>query len=163
MPDSKSVLFLSDRDGAWKLFKQRIDQPMAEDIVEGRNLVNALPRLSADGSQILFADLSRPDDASVPIRLMSMPLSGGMPRPIWMPDSKSVLFLSDRDGAWKLFKQRIDQPMAEDIVEGRNLVNALPRLSADGSQILFADLSRPDDASVPIRLMSMPLSGGMPR
>src|SRR2546429_507188 len=73
----------------------------------------------------------------------------------WMPDSKSVLFLSDRDGAWKSFKQRIDQPMAEDIVEGRNLVNALPRLSADGSQILFADLSRPDDASVPIRLMSM--------
>lgn len=81
----------------------------------------------------------------------------------WMPDSKSVLFLSDRHGAWKLFKQRIDQPIAEVIVEGRNLVNALPRLSADGSQILFADLSRPDDASVPIRLMSMPLSGGMPR
>ena len=81
----------------------------------------------------------------------------------WMPDSKSVLFLSDRDGTWKLFKQIIDQPVAEVIIEGRNLGNALPRLSADGAQILFAELTRPDDASVPIRLMSMPLSGGMPR
>src|SRR5207302_10488593 len=81
----------------------------------------------------------------------------------WMPDSKSVLFLSDRDGAWKLFKQRIDQPMAEDIVEGRNLVNALPRLSAGGSQILCADLSRRDDAAVPIRPISVPRAGGLPR
>ncbi len=81
----------------------------------------------------------------------------------WMPDSKSVLFLSDRSGPWKLFRQRIDQPNAEVVVEGRNIETALPRLSADGSQILFVDVPRPDDPSVPIRLMSMPLSGGVPR
>jgi len=80
MPDSKSVLFLSDRSGPWKLFRQRIDQPNAEVVVEGRNIETALPRLSADGSQILFVDVPRPDDPSVPIRLMSMPLSGGVPR-----------------------------------------------------------------------------------
>jgi DNA-binding winged helix-turn-helix (wHTH) protein/Tol biopolymer transport system component len=81
----------------------------------------------------------------------------------WMPDSTSVLFLSDRNGAWKLFKQEIDQPTAEILVEARNVQTVLPRLSADGSQILFVDVPRPDDPSVPIRLMSMPLSGGVPR
>jgi DNA-binding winged helix-turn-helix (wHTH) protein/Tol biopolymer transport system component len=81
----------------------------------------------------------------------------------WMPDSKSVLFLSDRDGPLKLFRQEIDQTTAEVMVEGQRLNLALPRLSADGSQILFADVSRPADPFVPIRLMSIPLSGGVPR
>ena len=39
-----------------------------------------LPSLSADGSKILFVDAPRVNDPLIPIRLMSMSLSGGMRR-----------------------------------------------------------------------------------
>ena len=81
----------------------------------------------------------------------------------WMPDSKSVLFLSNRNGPWKLFRQDLGQPTADVMIGAQNIETTLPRLSADGSQLLFVDVSKPDDPSVPIRLMSAPLSGGVPR
>jgi WD40 repeat protein len=81
----------------------------------------------------------------------------------WLPDSKSILFLSDRDGVWKLFRQRIDETVAEVAVEAKNIVATIPRLSADGSEILFVDVAGADDSSAPVRLMGMPLAGGVPR
>jgi Tol biopolymer transport system component len=98
---------------------------------------------------------------TVPRRL-TMDQNANLPT-AWMPDSKSVLFLSDRNGAWKLFKQETDQQTAEVLVEARHIESVLPSLSADGSQILFVDAPGVDDPLIPIRLMSMPLSGGMPR
>ena len=81
----------------------------------------------------------------------------------WLPDSKSILFLSDRDGVWKLFRQRIDETVAEVAVEAKNIVATIPRLSADGSEILFVDVAGTDDPSMPVRVMGMPLAGGVSR
>ena len=55
----------------------------------------------------------------------------------WTPDSKSVLFTSNRNGTWKIFKQPIDQATAELVVEGRSVF--LPRLNADGSEVLYTE------------------------
>jgi hypothetical protein len=74
------VFFVSNRNGAWKLFKQAIDQATPEVLVEGRSI--SLPRLSADGSQVLYLSSSNPDDASFPASLMSKPLAGGTPRKV---------------------------------------------------------------------------------
>ncbi|MGA2848784.1 MAG: hypothetical protein ABSE46_07305 [Terracidiphilus sp.] len=79
----------------------------------------------------------------------------------WTADSKAVLFVSDRNGTWKLFKQNIDQSTAEVLVEGRSM--RFPRLSADGSQVLYLVESKPGDHSLPASLMSKPLAGGPPR
>lgn len=79
----------------------------------------------------------------------------------WTPDSKAVLFVSNRNGAWTLFKQRIDETTPEALAEGPSL--SLPRVSADGSQALYLSVSRPGDASFPASLMSKPLAGGPPR
>jgi hypothetical protein len=79
----------------------------------------------------------------------------------WTPDSRSLLFVSNRHGTWKLFKQAIDETVAEVLVEGRSMF--LPRLSADGTQVLYLAASQPADSSQPVSLMSMPLSGGPPR
>jgi Tol biopolymer transport system component len=79
----------------------------------------------------------------------------------WTADSKAVLFVSDRNGTWKLFKQNIDETTAEVLVDGRSI--RFPRLSADGSQILYLVESETGDHSLPASLMSKPLAGGPPR
>jgi DNA-binding winged helix-turn-helix (wHTH) protein/Tol biopolymer transport system component len=79
----------------------------------------------------------------------------------WTADSKAVLFVSDRSGTWKLFKQNIDETTAEVLVEGRSM--RFPRLSADGSQILYLVESQTGDHSFPASLMAKPLAGGPPR
>jgi DNA-binding winged helix-turn-helix (wHTH) protein/Tol biopolymer transport system component len=79
----------------------------------------------------------------------------------WTADSKGVLFVSDRNGTWKLFKQNIDETTAEVLVEGRSM--RFPRLSADGSQVLYLVESQALDHSLSASLMAKPLAGGPPR
>ncbi|HLY43548.1 MAG TPA: winged helix-turn-helix domain-containing protein [Terracidiphilus sp.] len=79
----------------------------------------------------------------------------------WTADSKAVLFVSDRSGTWKLFKQNIEELTPEVLVEGRGM--RFPRLSADGLHLLYLVESQPGDPSIPASLMSKPLAGGPPR
>jgi serine/threonine protein kinase len=79
----------------------------------------------------------------------------------WTADSKAVLFVSNRNGTWKLFKQNIGDTTAQVLVEGHSIF--LPRLSADGSQVLYLSATKPGDISFPASLMSKPLAGGPPR
>lgn len=81
----------------------------------------------------------------------------------WTQDSKAVLFISDRNGNYDIFKQSIDQDSAEPIVAGPEHEIA-PRLSPDGSWILY--IARPklqSGSSAPMRLMRVPVSGGTPQ
>lgn len=79
----------------------------------------------------------------------------------WTSDSKSALFVSNRNGTWKLFRQAIDETTAEVLVEGRSLF--LPRLSADGTHVLYLAASGPDDNSHTVSLMRRSLAGGSPQ
>jgi Tol biopolymer transport system component len=79
----------------------------------------------------------------------------------WLSDSRTVLFSSNRNGAWTLFKQAIDETTADVLVEGHSVF--LPRLSADGSQVLYLSQTSPADRSVPISLMRLPVTGGLPQ
>jgi DNA-binding winged helix-turn-helix (wHTH) protein/Tol biopolymer transport system component len=78
--DSKAVFFVSNRNGTWKLFKQAIDETNPEVLVEGRSI--SVPRLSGDGTQVLYLSSSNPDDTSFPAEVMSKPIAGGTPRPV---------------------------------------------------------------------------------
>jgi hypothetical protein len=75
MSDSRTVLFVSNRNGTWTLFKQAIDETTADVLVEGHSIY--LPRLSADGSQVLYLSQTDPADPSVPISLMRLPVASG--------------------------------------------------------------------------------------
>jgi Tol biopolymer transport system component len=77
----------------------------------------------------------------------------------WTADSKSVLFISNRQGVWKLFKQGVDQTTPETLVEANTIV--LPRLSPDGSEALYLT-TQPGASSGPVSLMAKPLAGGPP-
>ncbi len=78
----------------------------------------------------------------------------------WTLDSKAVLFVSNRNGTWKLFKQNIDEATPEVLVEGPGI--SLPRVSADGLQVLYLSAPGTTDVSFPASLMSKPLAGGPP-
>jgi WD40 repeat protein len=77
----------------------------------------------------------------------------------WTPDSKAVLFLSDRDGALHLFKQAIDQPQPELLVGGDDAL-AIPRFNPPGTDLLYLVMPKAGESSQNVRIMRMPLAGG---
>ncbi len=80
----------------------------------------------------------------------------------WTPDSKAVLFPSNRNGTLTIFKQGISQDTAEPVVTGSQDAE-LPRLSADGAWILYLELPKAGGPSALYRLMRIPVSGGVPQ
>jgi len=127
--------------------------------------------VSADGKRAAFLRNNMEDQVFIaefdkntrrlgaPYRL-TLDENGNLPT-AWTPDSKSVLFASNRNGTWKIFKQPIDQATAELIVEGRNVI--LPRLNADRSEVLYMDGLLPENPSAPVSIMRKNLAGGAPQ
>jgi Tol biopolymer transport system component len=78
----------------------------------------------------------------------------------WTPDSKAIIFQSDRNGNWDIFKQGIDQKTAEAIVAGPDN-EIYPAVSADGAWIVY--FIRPDGDHFPPPEWScfrIPIGGG---
>jgi hypothetical protein len=85
----------------------------------------------------------------------------------WTPDSRSVIFESNRRGGYDLFKQRIDQRTPEVIV-ATPLTEMLPQLAPDGHFVLYD--ARPRESQQPwfyrpgsSKLMRAPVEGGTPQ
>jgi DNA-binding winged helix-turn-helix (wHTH) protein/Tol biopolymer transport system component len=78
----------------------------------------------------------------------------------WTADSAAVLFVSNRDGVWRLFKQGIDETTPETVVEAPSIT--LPRLSPDGSEVLYLTPSRQNATLGLVSMMGKPLAGGPP-
>src|SRR5262249_53497436 len=78
----------------------------------------------------------------------------------WTPDSKAVIFASNRNGHFDIFKQALDQASPEILVGGPEDKLAA-RVSSDGSWLLYASggasLAWPGSAA---KIMRVSLSGG---
>ena len=126
--------------------------------------------LSSDGKKMIVQKRSFPSDIyigrlknnrqlEIPRRLTAnersnLPLA-------WTLDSKSIIFTSDRTGVNAIYKQEIDQNLAELISTGPERV-WLPRVTPDGSSIVYfayPDIQRPWESRF-TRLMRVPISGG---
>jgi len=80
----------------------------------------------------------------------------------WTPDNKTVIFASDRNGPFNIFKQRLDDTEPELLV--RTAQDAMiPRLSPDASDILYLIAPGIGNTSTKTRLMRVPLAGGPPQ
>jgi dipeptidyl aminopeptidase/acylaminoacyl peptidase len=77
----------------------------------------------------------------------------------WTPDGRSVIFISDRYGSFNIFKQGVDEATPELLVGGKEQLS-IPRLSPDGSEIVYIVQPKVGDASPVDRLMRVSLSGG---
>ena len=80
----------------------------------------------------------------------------------WTTDNKSVIFISNRTGAFSIYRQPIDQTVPELLLSGSQQL-ILPRLSPDGTQILYLVYPNWGDPNYEVPLMIAPLAGGPSR
>src|SRR5882724_4429696 len=128
------------------------------------------PSITADGKRLAFNRVNSQADvyvsefsaktgkASTPRRL-TLDEANDIPFD-WTPDSKAVIFISDRTGKRNIFRQRIDETSAEMLMSGTD-EKALCRLSPGGTQVLY-ETSTPEKvaAKKSQRVMRAPLDGG---
>ncbi len=74
----------------------------------------------------------------------------------WTPDSKSVLFDSNRNGTWDIFRQALDQRTPERLVASPG-GSIRPAMTADGMSVVYLTPSQP------VRIMRLALTGGPPQ
>jgi Tol biopolymer transport system component/DNA-binding winged helix-turn-helix (wHTH) protein len=79
----------------------------------------------------------------------------------WTPDSKQVLFGSDRDGSFHIFRQAPDQTTPELLVGGKKQ-SMLPRLTPDGKEIVYFQYWPGFEQAQTVRMLRIPLTGGPP-
>ncbi len=82
--------------------------------------------------------------------------------PTWMPDGKSILFTSDRNGSPDIFRQALDASAAEPLVTGPGDQSA-PCVSPDGHWILYLEYRGAEGGTEEVtRVMRLPVAGGPP-
>jgi eukaryotic-like serine/threonine-protein kinase len=77
----------------------------------------------------------------------------------WTADSNAVIFESDRDGSWDIFKQRIDQHSPESLAASPSRWEVLPQLTPEGLSVLYAAGTEKGNPG-PYKLMRVPVQGG---
>lgn len=129
--------------------------------------------ITADGKRVVFVRKTDQSDLyvgtlekgglllSAPHRLTlddRMDWPGG-----WLRENNAILFFSDRNGNFDLFKQGIEDRVPEEVIADSEEKRA-PQLSPDGSWILYLDFPKPQSGLPPPtgRLMRVPVSGGTP-
>ena len=174
-PDSKSVLFASNRNGSG-IFRQGIGQDTAEPVFTGRNAgPSILFHLSPDGAWILFVESpTTPANPQAPSRLMRIPVGGGGPQFLLdspnlndfecaiAPASRCILLEDGQDRKQLLIstfdplkgREKLLRTIEQDPAHGSGAAG----LSPDGSMLA---LSSAGEAEIHIRLLS--LSGGLDR
>lgn len=81
----------------------------------------------------------------------------------WMPDSKAVLFQSNRNGTWGIYNQGLDETTAQPVVAGPDYKRRAV-VSPDGSWILYLSSATAQVyPTTPVRIMQAPTSGGPPQ
>jgi Tol biopolymer transport system component/DNA-binding winged helix-turn-helix (wHTH) protein len=169
----------------WSL---RIDERTGEargNIVQVTNSPDWKPRpeVSADGKKLIFLRnniaptvyLAQVDPKSKALdQIERLTLDESISRPYeWTPDGTALLYISNRDGEFHIFRQRLGAASPELVVDGHDNPNIM-RLSPDGTQILYmSEASRagrsgtsPAEHTVgfdreKVRIMAAPISGGV--
>jgi Tol biopolymer transport system component len=80
----------------------------------------------------------------------------------WTPDSKAVLLSSDRNGTMELFKQGVDQTVAENLMTSAQQL-LQPKVTPDGSEILYISAPKYPAERSQSSIFAIPTAGGVPR
>jgi Tol biopolymer transport system component len=80
----------------------------------------------------------------------------------WTIDSKAILFTSDRNGIREIFKQDIDQPVAERLVSSTDQLSQ-PRVTPDGSEFLYISTPKSSNLEPLSSILAIAMGGGTPR
>jgi Tol biopolymer transport system component len=81
----------------------------------------------------------------------------------WTADGRAVIFMSNRNGHWGIYKQTLDQESAGILVPGSDGAEAYsPKVSPDGSWVVYLEVPKEIWSLSPSRLMRVPVDGGAP-
>jgi serine/threonine protein kinase/Tol biopolymer transport system component len=126
---------------------------------DGRNLVFLK---SSQFSSIYIGDFDRSTLTLSTPRRLSFTESSDFPMD-WTADGKAVIFMSNRNGHWGIFKQALDQESAINLVPGSEGAEAYsPKVSPDGSWVVYLVVPKETWSLSPSRLMRVPVEGGTP-
>jgi Tol biopolymer transport system component/DNA-binding winged helix-turn-helix (wHTH) protein len=125
--------------------------------------------LSADGKQIAVTRREIQPDVYIgslqdhgtklgPLQRLTLDERADVPYS-WTPDSKSVIFVSDRFGAFNIFRQGINELTPDLLVGGQDKLS-IARLSPDGAEVIYVVQPKLGDATTMVRLMRVPRTGG---
>ena len=109
-------------------------------------------------SHIFLGQLKSVDTPLESPRPLTIDEHGDMPF-AWTPDSKAVIFVSDRNGHTDIFKQALDKETPETLVSGGE-DKVAARVSSDGSWLIYGVGLRVGGSASWVQLMRMRLSGG---
>jgi serine/threonine protein kinase len=177
-PDGRIIYSHGENISNCNLWSRRVDTATGRPIEDARKLTNWIggcmdtPSVTADGKHLAFrkyswqgnvyvADLdANGTHISVPRRLT---LNEGRNYPsAWTADSEAVIFGSDLDGEWRVFKQPINEETSQPLTEREQAQIWGARVSPDGKWLLYATFLR-DDLPLPRHdLMRVPMRGGSP-
>ena len=125
--------------------------------------------VTADGKRLAFMESTHRSSVYVAslqgsgVRIASpslLTLSEGENMPSdWTADSKAVIFTSNRNGHWGIFRQSLDADAAEPIVSGPEDVNNA-QVSPDGAWVLYEIAQKNASPSTPQPLMRVAVTGG---
>ncbi|MBV8808434.1 MAG: hypothetical protein JO033_07135, partial [Acidobacteriaceae bacterium] len=110
-------------------------------------------------SNICIADLppGKPVSKLLNIRRLTFAMADDYPH-AWTPDNGAVIFESNRNGTFGLFRQKIEEREPESLVLS-NADSVLPQTSPDGKWVLYRE---DHEQRTKRRLMRVPMRGGTP-
>jgi Tol biopolymer transport system component/DNA-binding winged helix-turn-helix (wHTH) protein len=185
-PDGRLIYSLQEQgpspsiksgDGDSNFWALSIDENSGQPFGAARRLTSGWdrkmsPSVSADGKHLAFVRWNGEahvyfSEVEPGARRISTPqrlsLEEGRNYPYaWTGEGKSILFVSDRAGHSQLFKQRVDQPVPDLLVDGKDSITIV-RPGPDGTQIFYAVSTQGDTGKREMRLMRVPVSGGAPQ
>jgi Tol biopolymer transport system component/DNA-binding winged helix-turn-helix (wHTH) protein len=141
------------------------------------------PEVSADGRKMVFLRnniaptvyLAQVDPKTKSLeQLERLTLDESVSRPYeWTPDGSALLYISNRDGEFHIFRQRLGAASPELLVDGHDNPNIM-RLNPDDTQILYmSEASRAGRTGTSpaehtagfdrekVRIMAAPIAGGV--
>jgi Tol biopolymer transport system component len=128
---------------------------------DGKTLALTKTRINMD---VYVGELEQENSIMKTPRRLTLDIHNSMPDG-WTRDSRSVLFGSDRNGKWELFRQGLNESVPEKIVSSTtNDIGSDSEVSPDGSWILFWQSAEPSGTEMQSaeHLMRQPLAGGPP-
>ena len=160
-PDSKSILFNSDRNGTPEIFKQAVSEPLASGLVASEAQLSQ-PSVTPDGSEILYISTPKSGSQEAPSSIFAVPMDGGAPRLVLKDvgiytvqcprlPSPTCLYGKVKKGTWETF--RFDMRSGNRVGNSQIDPKCNWRLSPDGSQRAIVPY-HPDQATIQLRSTS---------
>jgi uncharacterized repeat protein (TIGR01451 family) len=140
--ENKSVVFQSDRDGNWEIYKMWNDGRYQDNLTDNP-ADDTCPVWSPKTERVVFASkrdgnweiYKMWDNGLHQDNLTDNPADDTFPD--WSPDGEEIVFASKRDGNWEIYKMR-DNGLHQDNLTDNPADDTCPAWSPGGGEIVFA-------------------------